>query len=197
MRLRAAVPLASAFAQSRPSNHPARERVVPMQAKKAVVVGVNYLDTALSLKGCVNDALWWKHTLEKRFGFSGPNVPLLVDDEGRHETLNIVKAPPDSGRMLTDKREGRVDVQVPIRDNITRSTQKQLRGTSIEMKVLQDQTGGGLEEEHVSYCDQLSAVVGRYLAQTGQTRSHRRAAPVGGGDRQGHPACYRAAGPLN
>lgn len=39
-------------------------------SKKAVVVGVDYVDTVAELRGCVNDAYWTAELLTKRFGFS-------------------------------------------------------------------------------------------------------------------------------
>lgn len=52
--------------------------------KKAVVIGINYLDKPKGdggLDGCVNDAHRFKALLENSFGFEDKNIRLLFDDE--------------------------------------------------------------------------------------------------------------------
>ncbi|CEM10344.1 unnamed protein product [Vitrella brassicaformis CCMP3155] len=55
-----------------------------MPSKKAVICGCNYAGSQISLKGCVNDAVFWRKTLTEKFGFDAADVKLLVD-EGDHE----------------------------------------------------------------------------------------------------------------
>ena len=50
-------------------------------ARKALLVGINrYPDPANDLRGCVNDVLLMRETLERRYGFAGPGgIRVLTD----------------------------------------------------------------------------------------------------------------------
>ena len=50
-------------------------------AKKAVLIGINYLGTESELNGCINDAWRMHDCLIKRFGFSKDDITVLVDND--------------------------------------------------------------------------------------------------------------------
>src|SRR5512134_1914276 len=50
-------------------------------ARKALLVGINrYPDPANDLRGCVNDVLLMRETLERRYGFAGPGGFRVLTD---------------------------------------------------------------------------------------------------------------------
>ena len=48
--------------------------------RKAVIVGINYTNTNLELRGCINDAMAFKNILLTRFGHTEANIRTLTDD---------------------------------------------------------------------------------------------------------------------
>ncbi|ESQ27186.1 hypothetical protein EUTSA_v10018721mg [Eutrema salsugineum] len=50
-------------------------------AKKAVLIGINYVGTKAELRGCVNDVRRMHISLVERYGFSEKNIKLLIDTD--------------------------------------------------------------------------------------------------------------------
>lgn len=50
--------------------------------KKALVVGCNYCNTDVELKGCINDAQYMKYMLIKNFGFKEDDIKMMTDEPG-------------------------------------------------------------------------------------------------------------------
>eukprot|EP00899_Mesostigma_viride_P025877 jgi/Mesvir1/6474/Mv19548-RA.1 len=49
--------------------------------KKALLVGINYFGTRMSLQGCINDTKYLKYCLMKNFGFPESNILTLTEEE--------------------------------------------------------------------------------------------------------------------
>ncbi|KAL0725757.1 hypothetical protein Bca4012_040356 [Brassica carinata] len=50
-------------------------------AKRAVLIGINYVGTKAELRGCVNDVRRMHVSLVERYGFSDKNIKLLIDTD--------------------------------------------------------------------------------------------------------------------
>uniref|UniRef100_A0A1J3IDV7 Metacaspase-6 n=1 Tax=Noccaea caerulescens TaxID=107243 RepID=A0A1J3IDV7_NOCCA len=50
-------------------------------AKKAVLIGINYVGTKAELRGCVNDVRRMHISLVEQYGFSKENIKLLIDTD--------------------------------------------------------------------------------------------------------------------
>ncbi|CAH8258675.1 unnamed protein product [Arabidopsis lyrata] len=50
-------------------------------AKKALLIGINYVGTKAELRGCVNDVRRMRITLVERYGFSETNIKMLIDTD--------------------------------------------------------------------------------------------------------------------
>ncbi|CAA7062081.1 unnamed protein product [Microthlaspi erraticum] len=50
-------------------------------AKKAVLIGINYVGTKAELRGCVNDVRRMHISLVQQYGFSKENIKLLIDTD--------------------------------------------------------------------------------------------------------------------
>lgn len=49
--------------------------------KRALLIGINYIDTENALNGCINDVVNMKDLLIKNFGFKNKNIYLMSDDQ--------------------------------------------------------------------------------------------------------------------
>lgn len=52
-----------------------------MAAKKALLIGINYVGTKAELRGCVNDVRRMHISLVERYGFSEKNIKMLIDTD--------------------------------------------------------------------------------------------------------------------
>lgn len=60
--------------------------------KRAVLVGINYKDTDLQLRGCINDVRNMTQMLTTNFGFDKENVKLLTEEDTTRPTkTNIIE----------------------------------------------------------------------------------------------------------
>ncbi|KAL9312242.1 Metacaspase-6 [Arabidopsis thaliana] len=78
-------------------------------AKKALLIGINYVGTKAELRGCVNDVRRMRISLVERYGFSEENIKMLIDTDSssikptgkniRQALLDLVE-PAKSGDVL-------------------------------------------------------------------------------------------------
>ncbi|VVA95847.1 unnamed protein product [Arabis nemorensis] len=78
-------------------------------AKRAVLIGINYVGTKAELRGCVNDVRRMHVSLVEQYGFSNKNIKLLIDTDSstikptgkniRQALLDLVK-PAQPGDIL-------------------------------------------------------------------------------------------------
>jgi len=64
--------------------------IAPFQAKKALMVGINYVGTPNQLNGCINDVESMKVRLTTNYGFDPANITTLTDDTANKPTRDNI-----------------------------------------------------------------------------------------------------------
>lgn len=85
-----------------PASRDNRSTFSPTGRKRAVISGVNYVDTREELKGCVRDATFLFHLLVSRFHFKPSDIVILTDVPPDIKTFEARCLPPTGENIMRE-----------------------------------------------------------------------------------------------